>query len=75
MESFDQSLKHLLHHASTLVRLLTHRLGALEPDLWRRIRSCNDADTLEAWTEEIFLAADEGTVRRVVDKISKAIPV
>ena len=62
-------------HASTLVRLLTHRLGALEADLRRRIRNCSDTDTLEAWTEEIFLAADEGTVRRVVEKISKAIPV
>jgi hypothetical protein len=58
-----------------LVRLLTHQLGTLDPDLRRRIRSCNDADTLETWAEEIFLAADEGTVRRVVDKISKAIPV
>jgi hypothetical protein len=61
-------------HASTLVRQLTHRLGVLDPDLRRRIRSFGDADTLEAWAEELFLAADEGAARRVVDKIAKSIP-
>jgi hypothetical protein len=61
-------------HASTLVRLLTHRLGVLDPDLRRRIRSCSDADTLETWAEEVFLATEESTVRRVVDKIAKSIP-
>lgn len=61
-------------HASTRVRWLTHRLGVLDPDLRRRIRSFGDADTLEAWVIELIFAADEGAVRRLVDKIAKSIP-
>ena len=61
-------------HASTVVRQLTHRLGVLDPDLRRRIRSFGDADTLEAWAEELFLTADDAAVRRLVDKIAKSIP-
>ena len=56
------------------MRLLTLRLGVLDPDLRRRILSFGDADTLEAWVEELILAADEGAVRRLVDKIAKSIP-
>ena len=61
-------------HASTLVRWLTHRLGVVDPDLRRRIRGFGDDDTLEAWVVELILAADEGAVRRLVDKIAKSIP-
>jgi hypothetical protein len=61
-------------HASTLVRMLTHRLGSVDPELRRRIQSFGDAATLEVWTDEVVLAADEAAVCRVLDKISKAVP-
>lgn len=61
-------------HASTLVRVLMHRLGSVDPDLRRRIRSFADADTLETWADEVFLAADEAAVRQVLDRIAKTLP-
>jgi hypothetical protein len=61
-------------HASILVRMLTHRLGTVDPELRHRILSSSDAATLEVWTDEVLLAPDEGAVRRVLDKISKALP-
>jgi len=61
-------------HASTLVRMLTHRLGAVDPDLRQRIQTFGDAATLEVWTDEVVLAPDEAAVRRVLEKISRALP-
>lgn len=61
-------------HASTLVRVLTHRLGAVDPELQRRIRSFADGETLETWADEVFLAADEAAVRHVLDRIAKVLP-
>ena len=61
-------------HASMVVRMLTRRLGSVDPGLRQRIQSFGDAATLEVWTDEVVLAADDGAVRRVVDRISKALP-
>lgn len=61
-------------HASALVRFLMHRLGAVDPELRRRIRACTDADALETWADEVFLAADEAAVRHVLDRIAKTLP-
>lgn len=61
-------------HASTLVRMLTHRLGAVDPALRQRIQTFGDAATLEVWTDEVVLASDEAAVRRVLEKISRALP-
>lgn len=61
-------------HASMLVRMLTHRLGSVDPELRQRLQRFGDAATLEVWTDEVLLAADESAVRRVLDKISKALP-
>lgn len=61
-------------HASTLIRLLMHRLGSVDPELQRRIRSVTDAPTLEVWVTEVMLAEDEDTLRRFLEKISKVLP-
>jgi len=55
-----------------LVRILTHRLGMLEPALRERIRTCSDVDTLEAWCNEAVLIADAEAARRLAEKIQKA---
>lgn len=58
--------------AGTLVRILTHRLGVLDPALRERIRTCSDVDTLEAWWEEALLVADAEAARRLAEKIQRA---
>jgi hypothetical protein len=58
--------------AGMLARILTYRLGILDPALRERIRTCSDADALEAWCEEAALIADADTARRLAEKIQKA---
>jgi hypothetical protein len=44
----------------------------LDPTVRERIRTCSDADTLEAWCEEATLVADAEAARRLAEKIQKA---
>jgi predicted transposase YdaD len=57
--------------SSMLVRTLTHRLGALDPATRERIRAVTDADTLQAWCDEVTIDADVETARRLVATIAK----
>ncbi len=60
--------------ASYLIRFLVHRLGVVDPALRQRIRSCADADLLEAWSEEALLAPDEAALCLVMEKIARVLP-
>ena len=60
--------------AANLVRFLIHRLGPVDPELQQRILSFSNADVLESWSEEAFLAQDEAAARRLVEKITQILP-
>jgi hypothetical protein len=56
----------------TILRILVHRLGFLEPGVRDRVRALSDVETLTAWYEEALLAVDANAARRLVEKILKA---
>jgi hypothetical protein len=58
--------------AETILRVLTHRLGLLDPAVRERIRALSNVETLTAWYEEALLAVDAEGARRLVEKIQKA---
>jgi hypothetical protein len=58
--------------ADTIVRILTRRLGTLDPAVATRIRTVGDLDTLDAWLDEALGLPDAEGAARLVDKISKA---
>ena len=59
--------------ADMLLRILTYRLGLLDPSLRERIRACTDVDALDAWWQEVALTTDAEAARRLADKIQKAL--
>jgi hypothetical protein len=61
-------------YAATLVRLLTYRMGTVDPAVRERIRAVSEADpeTLKAWHDEALLVIDADAARRLVEKILKA---
>ncbi len=58
--------------ADTIVRVLTVRLGAVDPTLRARVRGLTDVETLEAWYDEALLAVDATAAQRLADKIVAA---
>jgi hypothetical protein len=58
--------------ADTIIRVLTYRLGALDPAIRERIRTLSDIETLTSWYEEALLAVDAEGARRLAEKIQKA---
>jgi hypothetical protein len=59
-------------YAQTIIRILTHRMGALDPAIRERIRAVSDVETLAAWQEEAILVLDAETAGRLAEKIQKA---
>ena len=58
--------------ADTIVRVLTVRLGAVDPTLRSRVRGLTDIETLDAWYDEALLAVDATAAQRLADKILAA---
>jgi len=58
--------------ADTIVRVLTVRLGAVDPTLRSRVRGLTDIETLQAWYDEALLAVDAAAAQRLADKIVAA---
>ena len=58
--------------ADTIVRVLTVRLGAVDPTLRSRVRGLTDVETLDAWYDEALLAVDATAAQRLADKILAA---
>jgi hypothetical protein len=59
-------------YAETIVRLLSYRMGALDPAVRERIRKVADLEILMPWYEEALLAVDAEGAQRLADKIRKA---
>jgi len=58
--------------ADTIVRVLTVRLGAVDPALRSRVRGLKDIETLDAWYNEALLAVDAAAAQQLADKILAA---
>jgi hypothetical protein len=59
--------------AETIIRILSHRMGALDPALRDQLRGVSDLDTLTPWYEEALLAVDAEAAQRLAEKIRKAL--
>jgi hypothetical protein len=59
--------------AKTIVRLLIHWLGALDPEVRERIRTMSDLDTLNVWHDEALFLRDAEGAQRLADRIRKAL--
>lgn len=59
-------------YAETIVRLLSHRMGALDPSIRERVRKVTDAEILKPWYEEALLAIDAEGAQRLAEKIRNA---
>jgi hypothetical protein len=58
--------------AETIVGILTHRIGALDPAVRERVRGATDLTALAAWYQEALLVVDADGARRLADKILHA---
>jgi len=59
------------HCAQTIVRILTRRVGELDPGVVARIRAVTSLDTLEVWLNEALDSPDDESARRLIAKIAK----
>jgi predicted transposase YdaD len=59
------------HCAKTIVRILTRRVGELDPGVVARIRAVKSLDTLEVWLNEALDSPDDESARRLIAKIAK----
>ena len=59
--------------ADTIIRILMHRLGTLEPALRERIRTLSDADLLKNWHDDALFLPDDEAAQRLADRIRKAL--
>lgn len=58
--------------AETIIRILTRRMGALDPAVRERIRTLSDTETLADWYDEAFSVIDAEGAQRLAEKIRKA---
>ncbi len=58
--------------AETIIRLLAHWMGAVEPDLRERIRTRADLDTLTSWYDDALFLRNAEDAERLAEKIRKA---
>jgi hypothetical protein len=58
--------------ADTIVRILTHRLGALDPSIRERIRGLSDSETLACWYEMALQAVDAKGAEQLLETIRNA---
>lgn len=59
-------------YGEMLVRVLGHRLGALDPAVRERIRAVTDLETLKLWHDEVLFLSDAAGAQRLVEKIRNA---
>jgi hypothetical protein len=55
-----------------LLRILVHRLGAVDPEVEARIQKAPSEETLRIWAEEATMVVDAEDARRLVEKIRNA---
>jgi hypothetical protein len=55
--------------ADTVIRILTHRLGLLDPAVRERIRSLSDPETLATWYEAALQITERQAAEQLVEKI------
>lgn len=55
--------------AETIIRILKHRLGSLDPKIRERIRAQDDAETLEGWYDEALFVTTKDDAQRLIEKI------
>jgi len=58
--------------ADTLIRILSLRLGTLDPAVEARIRALSSPEALQAWFDEALVVVDAEAARQLVEKIQKA---
>lgn len=58
--------------AGTILRVLTRRLGSVDPAVATRIRGVTDSETLDVWLNEALDLQDAEGARRLVEKIATA---
>lgn len=56
----------------TILRILAHRTGTVDPTVAERLRSVSSLETLKAWHEQALLAVDAEGARRLAEHIQKA---
>jgi hypothetical protein len=54
----------------TITRLLTHRLGSLEPEVRERLQNLDNTETLTRWYDEAFEAEGE-RARELAERIKR----
>jgi hypothetical protein len=59
-------------YVETILRILAHRTGAVDPTVAERIRAVSSLETLNAWHEQALLAVDAEGARLLAEKIQKA---
>lgn len=59
-------------YVATILRILAHRTGTLDPTIAERLRTVSNLETLSAWQEEALLAIDAEDARRLAEKIQNA---
>lgn len=59
---------------NTIIRALTRKAGALDEDVAMRIRSMSNLETVDAWLDEALDLTDADSARRLIEKITQALP-
>ena len=54
------------------MRILVHRLGAVDPEVEVRVREVPSLETLRIWSEEAAMVVDTEGAQRLVAKIQSA---
>ena len=56
----------------TILGILAHRTGTVDPTVTERLRAVSSLETLKAWHEQALLAIDADGARRLAEKIQQA---
>ena len=59
-------------YAATILRVLAHRTGTVDPTVEERLRAVSSLETLKAWHEQALLATDAAAARLLAEKIQNA---
>jgi hypothetical protein len=59
-------------YVETILRILAHRTGTVDPTVAERLRAISSLETLQAWHEQALLAIDAEGARQLAEKIQQA---
>lgn len=59
-------------YVETILRILAHRTGTVDPTVAERLRAISSLETLQAWHEQALLAVDAEGARLLAEKIRTA---